>query len=490
MQDSAYRESVNRYIMKSVLFFLLFINFSLHAQPFVLSLNHEPLNYNNITDAVQIGENYYFLQIRVGNFSYPFHHDCYTDLVIADENGIITNIINLAGYKTEYHRILKVIDDDIYLVGYLKSDSCESTLVISKFNLPSQKLDHLSSYELCDHTGLSIILRNGLSDNLFIEEYHSAGMNTGARKHIFSIDSNYVMNPVIEDIHTIEIFSVDFSRKGYLISTLYLYNFYDSDFNLRKKKSSPGTNFYSLRETHKPFGKNYILEQSVQDNRGADEYGMHVRLVDSNLVVKKKVTILPGTPFNREMDMPFLGGIDIKNENEIWAAGTYGYSPIIDSTFYTITKLDSNLNIICQHFIGGDTWYFLWGIRALDSGGAIVYGSRVEKGDNRIYGNGYALRIGENCELPATVSTNSPIEPVFSVSAYPNPGLNDLTFSVNGYEPASLRVELINESGQVLYSKKDLTNSIQVPDLPAGQYYYRILNGERLLGIGAWVKAN
>ncbi len=490
MQDSAYHESVNHHIMKSILFILIGFSFSLDAQPFVLSIDHEQQIDNNITDAVQIGDNYYFLQLRSGNFSYPFHRDSYTDLIIANKNGIISNVINLGGYRTEYYRILKVIDDDIFLVGYLKSDSCESTLVISKFNIPDQKLDHLSSYELCDHTGLSIILRNGLSDKLFIEEYHSAGMNTGTRKHIFSLDSNYVMNPVIEDIHTIEIFSVDFSRKGYLISTVYLYNFYDSDFDLRKKESSPGTKFYTLRETHKPFGKNYILEQSVQDNRGADEYGMHVRLVDSNLVVKKKVTILPGTPFNREMDMPFLGGIDIKNENEIWAAGTYGYSPIIDSTFYTITKLDSNLNIICQHFIGGDTWYFLWGIRALDSGGAIVYGSRVEKGESRLYGNGYALRIGENCELPAIVSTNGPNEPLLSISAYPNPGLNDLTFAVNGFDPALLRVELVDETGRVLFTKKDLTNSIQVPELPAGQYFYRILQGERLLGIGSWVKGN
>ena len=57
-------------------------------------------------------------------------------------------------------------------------------------------------------------------------------------------------------------------------------------------------------------------------------------------------------------------------------------------------------------------------------------------------------------ELPATVSTSGPSEPLLSISAYPNPGLNDLTFSVNGFDPATLKVELIDELGQIIYKKR------------------------------------
>ncbi|HZV70263.1 MAG TPA: T9SS type A sorting domain-containing protein [Saprospiraceae bacterium] len=100
----------------------------------------------------------------------------------------------------------------------------------------------------------------------------------------------------------------------------------------------------------------------------------------------------------------------------------------------------------------------------------------------------YILKLGPNCELPAIVSANGPQESLLSISAYPNPGLNNLTFSVNGFDPSALRVELIDESGHLLFTKNDLTNSIQIPELPAGQYFYRILKGEKLMGVGAWVK--
>ena len=99
----------------------------------------------------------------------------------------------------------------------------------------------------------------------------------------------------------------------------------------------------------------------------------------------------------------------------------------------------------------------------------------------------FALKIGNDCELPTT-ATNGPSDPLLSISAYPNPAINDQTFSVNGFDPTTLRVELIDQLGQVLFTMKDLTNSIIVPELPTGQYFYRILQKDKILGVGSWVK--
>jgi hypothetical protein len=49
-------------------------------------------------------------------------------------------------------------------------------------------------------------------------------------------------------------------------------------------------------------------------------------------------------------------------------------------------------------------------------------------------------------------------------------------------------MELINVQGQVLFSAYDLSHRIEVADLPAGQYFYRILQEDRLLSVGGWVK--
>ncbi len=148
------------------------------------------------------------------------------------------------------------------------------------------------------------------------------------------------------------------------------------------------------------------------------------------------------------------------------------------------------MKIICTHFLGFDGLYEINGIKAFEDNGAIVYGWK--KYYDPLHGIGdkdiFALKIGNDCELPMTVSTSRPSASLLSISAYPNPGINDLTFSVNGFDPALLRVELIDQLGHVLFTTKDLTNSITVPELPAGQYFYRILQKDRLLGVGSWVK--
>ena len=210
--------------------------------------------------------------------------------------------------------------------------------------------------------------------------------------------------------------------------------------------------------------------------------------MDSNLTVVKKVVIHPENSPSGLLVLPYYGGISVKNDNEIWASSMFRFEPNIDSSFFTITKLDSNLNIQCQHFLGYDTWYRIFGIKALESGGAIVYGNKVREGFNQNQGEDiFAIRVGQNCELP-TVSTNEPDHPMISISAYPNPGINELSFTIEGFDPASLRVELIDVSGKVLFTARDLSNRVEVADMPAGQYFYRILQDEELLGVGAWVK--
>ena len=74
------------------------------------------------------------------------------------------------------------------------------------------------------------------------------------------------------------------------------------------------------------------------------------------------------------------------------------------------------------------------------------------------------------------------------ITAYPNPSINSITFDVNGFEAASLKVEIYNTSGSTLFSQKDLSYEIHVADLPAGQYFYRISKDKEILGAGSWVK--
>ena len=476
--------------MKIILLLLIVYLFTIksNCQPLFI-LNLEQPEIDAITDAVEIGDKFYFIQSRVINNEPGMgisNYDSYADLITTDRNGEILDIHNLNGYRTQYQRILKVVGNEIYLIGYIKTDSCKSSIIISKYNIKSQNITHLSALEICDYVLLQIKLINGLNGQLIVEEMH--GINHGYIKYIYQIDSSYTLIPTTTDAIFSATFSIDFSRHGYLIATSDFYYFYDSNFTFRKQIHRNEANSYS-NETHMPFGKNLILIESVQGIFGQPFQGIQVRLIDSTITTKKGIGFIPSgdVPF---MNLPFFNGLDLKNDNEIWVSGYFDYHPPdYDTTIYFIAKLDSNLNIVCQHFLGYDTKYRLNGIKVLGSGGAMVFGSHLREGYPLNEGEDiFAIRVGENCELPATVSTHRPQESLLSISAYPNPGINDLTFSVNGFDSATLTVEFIDEAGHALFRQDDLTNSIHVPELPVGQYFYRILKGEKLMGIGAWVK--
>lgn len=473
--------------MKSLYSFpvLFFLHLSLFAQtPFILNFEQPEIDY--ISDVTQDSDKFYFIQNRVGDLNPVNNTSSFSDLLITNENGDLLEQYNLNGEGTNYQRIIKILPDEIYLAGYLTADSCKTKMVVSRFNLSTHALEHLSTYDLCDYTGSYMNLVKGLSGKIFIEEYHYVTVSY-LDKTAFEIDPSYNIIPLPEAMSKWYNISVDFARTGYIVAEDVYYDFFRADFQYRKSRYT-NDHMEGDYQSRLPFGNHLILENALKDLTYSDG-GIQVRLIDSALHLVKKSVILPEHNFQGGVDLPQHGGIAVQNNNEIWSAGIFGrYNQNNHNTFISITKLNENLDIECQQFFGYEGLYDIYGLHALESGGAIYYGSRVR--DGLKYNGGediFALRVSENCELNIT-STEGPDHQLITISSFPNPGLNNLTFSVNGFDPSTLHVELINENGQVLFKKQDLSYSIQVPELPAGQYFYRILQNERLLGVGSWVK--
>src|SRR5687768_8606845 len=371
------------------------------------------------------------------------------------------------------------------MIGGIESDSCCATLVISDYTISSGTLVDLTKYNVCieDRIIKRINLIKGLDNRIFFEGDVGARLSNDWGNMIFVVEMDTLFNLTspFEDLFGGMHFAVDFSEKGYVLLDTYFCWFYDRNFNLRKQRYNILDDYKSDQNTfHQPFGHKYMLDQVNKDK--GELTGQAIRLVDSNLYVKKLAVISPVIGESKIMTLPRFGGVDILNENTIWTTANYG------SSYFSITKLDADLNIICNHFIGSDMDYRINGITAFKDNGAIVFGWRMGQFEDHFYGKEdiYAYKVGENCEL--VTSTEDSKEISFSISAYPNPGLNNLTFSVSGFDPATLRVEMINELGQLLFQTSDLSNNIQVPEMASGQYFYRILQNEKLLGVGSWVK--
>lgn len=435
--------------------------------------SNEP-NDNVILDALISNDSVIALQITIDTL-------LSSNVLILDENGSLTYRYKLSERPFNAMRILKKEGADLYLLGRFKDEACKSTIAVIRFNMDTQEIEVLSEIPFCDKNIQNLFAIKRLDSGWFISGYW---VYEGLSWHSFllKMDTSFVLTPFLDSLGHEEL-SIDFSRKGYVLKTQNLCNFYDRDFNYRKQRYNFQDGRFSIHQTHIPYGANYILE-SYSASPNGENNGQYIRLVDSSLHIKKEVFVSPYIPNETGIsEPPFFKGVDFTEEARIWLVGNNNVSSNLSiPTHFSVSRINDNLEVECNQYIGFDAAYVMYGLRATADGGVLVYGMKF----NDSY-DPYIIKLGPNCELPTT-STGEPDAPLISISAYPNPGINDLTFSVQGFDPATLRVEMIDEMGRLLYVTKDLSNSIHVPDLPAGQYFYRILQDDKLLGVGGWVK--
>ena len=465
---------------------LLGVNFLRAQTPFLLSIEQPELE--NISDVTEVGEHFYFIQNRATDYAPPYHTSISSDMIVTDQVGNIVEEYNLNGINTHYQRFFKTEDNFLYLLGYMKTDTCQSVLLISKLDLISHELTHVLTHPFCEDTIFYTRVIQGLPQHTFVEVAYDRWPMY--KKSIWQLDvSTYTMTPIFSDLYTSEVLSVDFSGKGYIVGSVGLYDFYSYNFDHIKQRNRNEYHSFVFPQFHTPWNEHKMLIHTAETDNDEVDYGEQVRLVDSNLNIVKSTIFHPEHEFNKQIFFPYLNSCDI-HQNDIWTAAMYRNSFIItlDGDFHSVTRLNRSLGVVCQHFIGYDTKYLLYGIKALPGGGAIVYGSRLRTGSEHHKGEEiYAIRLGDNCELPQSVSVADQ-HALTSVSAYPNPGLNTLTFDVQGFESHKLRVELVDATGRVLFEKHDLSEQINVPQFSAGQYFYRILEEDKLIGAGGWVK--
>lgn len=413
------------------------------------------------------------------------------DLLVFDENGNLLNQYALGGEGYEYYQILSVRGDTLKLIGSVITTECSSSLLLSEYIISTATLNHQSELPLCD--SLRIIQRakaiKGLDGKLFFEVNYGYPFSFSYydKAYIATINDQQALTYVVENLVGSQHLSIDFAEKGYLIKTTDHMKFYDRQFNYRKDRNNSLDDYDDDHNNYSaPFGHKYILDQ-VKKKAGSP-IGQAIRLLDSNFYVKKLAVISPDEDIFRPVSLPPYGGVEILNENTIWTTSNYGYYTGATSSFYTISRLDQDLNIVCTHFGGFDKLYRIYGITAFENDGAAVFGWYAPFGyhdfDEEI--DIYAVKVSENCELSTSIGGVQ--QNNLSITAYPNPSINSITFDVQGFDPATLSVEIYDVDGKTLFSQKDLSYEIKVSDLVAGQYFYRILQKDILLGAGSWVK--
>ena len=180
--------------------------------------------------------------------------------------------------------------------------------------------------------------------------------------------------------------------------------------------------------------------------------------------------------------------LDFITPDEIFVAATFdgalGQYNIYPDWIY-LAKLDSELNLIEERYIGGDADYEPFSIAAtMDGGMAIV-------------GNQYDYLVNEENETDAFVIKtdgglwlNVPVNKetnIHQAIVYPNPGCNTV------YVRTSLKKSVIrfyNTKGQIVLNKplNQLITALSTFDLHSGVYTWTITKANQVFDSGKWVK--
>lgn len=201
-------------------------------------------------------------------------------------------------------------------------------------------------------------------------------------------------------------------------------------------------------------------------------------LIDSAHFGKTDTVDLPG----------FHNNLDFTTDNLIYYGGSsnlFIYNPYYSSipSWIMLNKLDTNLNIIWQKYYGGDACYNLWTLLATQDGGCVMAGTRYDYQTQNQERDVYILKVNEDGLI--TWVQNIP-KVTKDILIYPNPGSDyikissikdDLIFHLTGISGIS-----------VLEKSFDKSVQINTQSLKPGIYLYSILQKNKLVKSGKWVK--
>ncbi len=196
--------------------------------------------------------------------------------------------------------------------------------------------------------------------------------------------------------------------------------------------------------------------------------------------IDNELNVIKTTAFGLPNNQDFLGqnsSIDfINNNNSIYVVSQYLISP-----YFSMTKLNSDIEIEWEHFFTVKDAWLLAGVKATNDNGAIMWGLKYDGTNN----NSFFLKSGA---LGPNSNTNSIIKS-HELIIYPNPGNENMQVRTAVQQLGG--VFYIYDITGKLVLQQEVTSSItqiNTSRLLSGTYIYKYINNNKLLESGKWVK--
>ena len=182
--------------------------------------------------------------------------------------------------------------------------------------------------------------------------------------------------------------------------------------------------------------------------------------------------------------------LDFIDTNRIYVGGTHNMC--ISSEFcpvycwFSLNQMDTTLHVNWQYFYGGDANYTLYGIRATQDGGCLLFGSRYDLNATNLERDIYVFKVNSDGRIFPT-GINSPL--IHEAIIYPNPGSNYLIIE-SGPQISGSEFSMISMNGKNVISKLITSSKMkfETESLPTGIYVWQITNRNKVIESGKWIK--
>ncbi len=465
---------------------------------FIIFVNYNTFSQNVFYKYIDVGENVSFTDISENLNSYiisgiKYNSDNTQDplIIILSKDGFLKNLITYkTGYKKNMFTEIIKYNDDFLFIGSC-GEKFTNNLLICKYdnllNFQEQKIlpstnDSLwlSNIKACILPnndiaigGTSTIFKTNppYEDNLFL---YKISNNLDSLNSVFETEGH---NHLFFDIIYLPI------KESILISRSNTYDFipYIKEYNI---------NLDSINEIE------------VNSNFGVEHdyvFASNLKILNDSLFIflanRKTINDITVALFDKEnniiketnisttniKDKMLFRGIDYIDKNNIFIVSRTEY----DENYFSITKIDSSLNILWQKFIfiNDNNIVRPEVMKATNDGGCLVTGREFIE-DNSY---NFAIKVDGFGNLPSSIEKTK--IKAHELIIYPNPSTTNLNIRAAVQRIGGEFIMYDITGKQILQQKitKAIT-PINTSNLSSGTYIYKYTHKDKEIESGKWVK--
>jgi len=189
------------------------------------------------------------------------------------------------------------------------------------------------------------------------------------------------------------------------------------------------------------------------------------------------------------IDASWLESLDINDNNEILLVGNHDRQIGPWSSHYSyiyLAKLDQNLALVSERYLGGDAYYTAYSMSATSDGGIVVAGTRFDYMVNDFERDAFVMKT--DAGLWVGEQENS-IIPLHSAIAYPNPGNTQLSVRTTEY-PSVFEMFDVFGNLQLIQQVNQLNTIINTSKLNDGLFTWVLKKNKIIIDKGKWIKTD